>query len=103
MTGGLGYENEGFACCKHCSWQGAGKEQGASHFETEFLICRPYECTFKCQFDKWEACRETGGDEYQRTVTLSHSYLSKREMKTMIFEAVKVVKDIQKPFVLVHC
>lgn len=91
MIGGLGYENEGFACCKHCSWQGAGKEQGASHFETEFLICRPHECIFKCQFDRWEGCRDAWGYEYQRIVTLSLSYLFDREMETMIFEEVNVV------------
>lgn len=100
MIGGLGYENEGFACCKRCSWQGIGKEQSASHFETGFLICRPHEHTFKYQFDRWEGCREAWGDEYHRIVTSSLSCLADREMKTMIFEAVNVVEDIQKPFYL---
>lgn len=44
-----------------------------------------------------------GGGEYQRIVTLSLSYLFDREMDTMIFEAVNVVWDFQKPFLLVHC
>lgn len=42
------------------------------------------------------------GDEYQRIVKLSLSYLSNREMKTMVFEAANVVKEILKPFLLVQ-